>query len=140
MTVDSSAQPNDLEKLQALLREQAATIARQSEELRDAKAELKATYLKIEQLKARLARLRRMQFGQSSEKLSREIEQLELLLEDVEESTATRAPLPVQSDTMQKPHRRPLPEALPREEIVHETACACPNCGAEMRKLGEDVT
>lgn len=140
MTLDSSAQSNDLENLQALLREQAATIARQSEELRDAKAELKATYLKIEQLKARLARLRRMQFGQSSEKLSREIEQLELLLEDVEESTATRAPLPVQSETMQKPHRRPLPAALPREEIVHETACACPNCGAEMRKLGEDVT
>jgi transposase len=140
MTVDSSALPNDVETLQALLREQAMIIARQGEELRDVKAELTATHLKIEQLEARLAKLRRLQFGQSSEKLSHEIEQLELLLEDLEERAATKTPLPVPSDRMQKPHRRPLPEALPREEIVHETACTCPQCGGELRRFGEDVT
>ena len=38
----------------------------------------------------RLARLRRMQFGRSSEKLTAEIQQLELLLEDLEEGEAER--------------------------------------------------
>ena len=28
---------------------------------------------------------------------------------------------------------------LPREEIVHLGACACPQCGGALRKIGEDV-
>src|SRR5205823_9693856 len=36
--------------------------------------------------------------------------------------------------------RRPLPEHLPRTEIVHEPSCVCPACGGAMRKVGEDVT
>lgn len=31
-------------------------------------------------------------------------------------------------------------EAFPREEEVHEPACACLNCGGALRRLGEDVT
>jgi transposase len=42
----------------------------------------------IEALKFNLAVLKRRQFGQSSEKLAAEIEQLELRLEDLEESRA----------------------------------------------------
>jgi transposase len=41
---------------------------------------------------------------------------------------------------VEKPHRKPLPEHLPREEDVHEPSCTCPNCGGQMRRLGEDVT
>jgi hypothetical protein len=44
----------------------------------------------IVQLVAQLARLRRMQFGRSSEKLDREIEQLELVLDDLKEEESTR--------------------------------------------------
>jgi transposase len=43
-----------------------------------------------------------------------------------------------------KPKRKPLPEHLPRQEIIHEPehdgACTCPDCGGKMAKLGEDVT
>ena len=36
---------------------------------------------------------------------------------------------------------RALPAHLPRETIVHAPAsCTCPDCGAAMRKLGEDVS
>ena len=42
----------------------------------------------IEMLRAQLARLRRMTFGTSSEKLAREIEQLELALEEYEAEAA----------------------------------------------------
>src|SRR4051794_34539822 len=36
---------------------------------------------------------------------------------------------------------RALPAHLPRETIVHTPAsCSCPDCGATMRKLGEDIS
>ena len=40
----------------------------------------------MEKLRTQLAKLRRRQFGQSSEKLSREIAQLELAIEEIEAS------------------------------------------------------
>jgi hypothetical protein len=39
-----------------------------------------------------------------------------------------------------KPARRPLPDHLPRDIITHATACACPHCGGQLHRLGEDVT
>jgi transposase len=43
-----------------------------------------------------------------------------------------------------KPKRKALPDHLPRQEIVHQPeadgASACPDCGAGMAKLAEDVT
>lgn len=128
MKIDMSALPTDVEALQSLVREQAALL--QSKDL------------EIERLTARLDKLRRMQFGRSSEKIEREIEQLELLLEDLQESQAiarTAAP-PASCEVIGKPFRRPLPEHLPREEVTHEVACACPKCGGQLRRLGEDVT
>ena len=61
-----------------------ALLAEREAELAAARAELTAPAA-IEQYKAQLAKLRRMQFGRSSEKLDAEIEQLELMLEDLEE-------------------------------------------------------
>ncbi len=84
MKIDSSALPNDVDALQALVREQGALL-----EARD--AELHAKDLRIEQILAQLARLKRLRFGRSSEKLDREIEQLELALEDLQEDTGERA-------------------------------------------------
>lgn len=100
----------------------------------------------IEHLKLLIARLRRMQFGRRSEKLDRQIEQLELKLEDLETNRAEAAP-PVRpasaeaSAATRKPARRPLPEHLPRQIKTHELKHeACPQCGGELRKLGEDVS
>ena len=53
-------------------------------------AEVHAKTLLIEKLKMQLAVLRRARFGRSSEKLDRDIEQLELLIGDMEESEAER--------------------------------------------------
>jgi|GEM_PF-5776865 len=47
----------------------------------------------IEHLKLLIAKLRRMQFGRRSEKVDRQIEQLELRLEDLEANRAERMPL-----------------------------------------------
>ena len=135
MTVESSTLPNDIEALQALVREQAAALAAKD-------AELRAKDLRIEQILAQLTRQKRMQFGRSSEKLDREIEQLELLLDDLHEgrSQAGTVHASVSPEAARKPARRPLPDHLPREEILHAVACVCPKCGGELRRLGEDVT
>jgi len=99
----------------------------------------------IEHLKLLIAKLQRMQFGRKSEKLARQIEQLELRLEDLQakpaesKSAATTPPLLISSPA--KPARRPLPDHLPRQTQRHEPKeSACPDCGGELRKLGEDVS
>jgi transposase len=118
-----------------------AKIASLEALLADAKAELLHRDLLIETMRVQLARLRRMQFGASSEKLNAEIEQLELALEELEAA----APVAQASTVPPKLERslpvRSLPDHLPREDVVAEPSsgtCACPDCGGILRKLGED--
>ena len=97
----------------------------------------------IEHLKLVIAKLRRMLFGAKSERVEREIEQLELKLEEMEAIRAERAIAQRTSlnDDATKPSRRPLPEHLPREVHTHTPSSdACPECGGELRKFGEDVS
>ena len=106
------------------------------------KERLRSAHIEIEHLKLIIAKLKRMQFGRRSEKLNREIEQLELRLEELQIKTrpvAAVAQQPVDGGTTQ-PTSRSLPEHLPRERVVHEPACTCPHCGSPMRRIGEDVS
>jgi transposase len=119
-----------------------AEIAALTAALASAKAELAARDLLIETLRAQIARLRRMSFGASSEKLSREIEQLELALEELEAETA---PVAQTEAVPPKPERptpvRSLPEHLPREDVLAQPSsgtCTCPDCGGALRKLSDD--
>lgn len=78
----------------------------------------------IEQLKLLIAKLRRMQFGRSSEKLDRQIEQLELRLEALQQNDAEKVaalPEPLASAESVRPARRPLPSHLPREVRTYLT-------------------
>jgi len=93
-----------------------------------------------------------MQFGRKSEKLTQQIEQLELRLEELQATPAENAPqasLPAEasspeaasSSVPQKPVRRSLPAHLPRQTQRHEPKeSACPDCGGELHKLGEDIS
>jgi transposase len=112
---------------------------------------LLAKTLEAEKLKFELARLRRMAFGQSSERIDRTIEQLELKLEEIEASAsdtpepasmANPEPEAASPEGGEKKVRRKLPEHLPRRDERHEPAtCICARCGVErLRKVGEDVT
>jgi transposase len=99
----------------------------------------------IEQLKLLIAKLRRMQFGRSSEKLDRQIEQLELRLEALQLNDAEKVaalPEPIASAEPQaRPARRPLPAHLPREVRTYlPKQEACPDCGGKLKHLGEDVS
>lgn len=122
-------------------------LAEREADLAMARAELTGAHLLIEHYKAQLNKLRRMQFGRSSEALDAQIHQLELRLEDLEEGDAARkaaaqhsAPGGPERERRQ-PVRRPLPEHLPREDIIHPAGDVCPGCGGtQFSKLGEDVT
>ncbi|HVP49786.1 MAG TPA: IS66 family transposase zinc-finger binding domain-containing protein, partial [Candidatus Bathyarchaeia archaeon] len=103
----------------------------------------------VEHLKLLIAKLRRMQFGRKSERLDRQIEQLELKLEELESAKATSASESAIACSGQpsttptpaaKPARQTLPEHLPREAKTYfpkEEDCA--ECGGRLRPLGEDV-
>ena len=131
--------PTDTASLQRLLLAARQGIAARDAQLRLAQAQLRYSTLEIENLKMQLARLRRLQFGRSSEKLSAAIEQLEFKLEELEttvsagESPAASTPRPA------RPPRKPLPASFPREVVRHDAGCRCPDCGQVMRSVGEDA-
>src|SRR5262244_142621 len=97
----------------------------------------------IENLKLLILKFKRMQFGPSSEKLARHIDQLELRLEELETNRASQPMSSVLESMLapKKPARRPLPADLPREtETLQPKATACPDCGATLARLGDDVS
>src|SRR3954454_20927774 len=120
------------------------------DELRAAELAVQYKTLEIEKLKFQIAKLRRMQFGRSSERINHQIAQLELRLEELESGAAEDGAKAEAADpaaparARTKPTRKPLPDHLPRQEVVHQPAddgaCTCPACGRGMSKLGEDVT
>src|SRR4051812_36832995 len=120
------------------------------DELRAAELAVQYKTLEIEKLKFQIAKLRRMQFGRSSERINHQIAQLELRLEeleageaeDVAKAEAANPAAPARARN--KPTRKPLPDHLPRQEVIHQPAadgaCTCPACGRGMSRLGEDIT
>jgi transposase len=131
VSIDLANLPDDVDALKRIVRDLA-------HEAFSAKTE-------NEKLKFQLARLWRIEFGRSSEKLGAAIAQLELAIETQEEDQAERLaekPAAVRAviEAAVKPARRPLPEHLPREEVHHPAPCVCPACGGALRKIGADVT
>lgn len=127
--------PNDIDALKGIILERSA-------KLEAAEALLIYKNLELEKLRFQIASLKRMKYGRSSEQLDRELTQMQLSIEDMESSLAAK-PLevcPAPKEPVQKPVRRPLPEQLPREQIVHENPRSCPACGGQLRALGEDVS
>lgn len=153
MAFDRANLPTDIATLHQIILAQAAEAEAREAELAAAKAGLMTKVLEIEKYKLQIARLQRMQFGRSSEKIARTIEQLELRLEELEAETPAATGDASASDSEQsspvepsspqarkQSNRRALPAHLPCRDIVHAPNCICPACGGEMRKVGEDVT
>ena len=156
--LDTSALPDDIGMLRALLAERDADIAERDAALAERDADIAErdaalaerdaalaehnalllnARLEIEKLRVQLAALRRERHGRSSERLEAEIGQLEMLIGDLEEDAAEREAAAAEkarrtrgkSDKPRRPAlRRPLPEHLPRETVRHEPVLAC-RCG-----------
>jgi transposase len=158
--IDIPENPDDVRALLAAMQarlaasEQALAAERTAhqstrEQLDAAKSAVKLTTLQIEKLKVQLARLRRIKFGQSSERLTLLADQLELTLEDLEAEhahavcvVADDVPPEVPQTPGRKPRREPLPAHLPRQDVIHVApeADGCTACGGTMSALGEDTT
>jgi transposase len=140
-------------KLKALLHEQHAALQEkhaqlliQREQLVVRDAQILSYTAEIESLRLLIRKLRLMQFGKRSEKRAHEIEQLELLVENLETAAAERSCMVAQRSaakpaaSVPKP-RREFPAHLPREtQTIAPQELSCPDCGGELKHLGEDVS
>jgi len=145
--LDSEALKSLILSLQEQVFSHRKQLSTQQEEILSQREQLASRDAEIEHLKLLIAKLRRMQFGRSSEKLDRQIEQLELRLEELQTSQAekpaaniaARPALPNQP--VPAPVRRSLPGNLPRETRKYlPQQKACPDCGGALQPLGEDVS
>ncbi|WP_395679749.1 IS66 family transposase [Inquilinus sp.] len=136
------ALPDDIDALKAAL-------FAEREARRQAEARVSGAEAMIAHLKLLIAKLRREQFGRSSERSRQVLDQLELQLEELEadaveaetaNETRTAEAVAVQGFVRRRPVRGPLPAHLPRERVVIAAPGACPCCGGRLAKLGEDVT
>ena len=142
MTPASALGSDDIDSLRAALA--AEQLARREAEARACGAEAMVAHLKL-----MIAKLRHDQFGASSERGRKLVDQMELELEELEASAAEDAAAVQQPDagstnvhvfTRRKPVRGPLPAHLPRERVVLPGPTACPCCGGALAKLGETIT
>ena len=136
----SSAHPH-IPSDPAALKDFASSLQAENSVLKD---EVYAKTLHIEKLKAEVAMLRRARYGRSSEKLDEKADQMDLLVDDMEETEAQsaakrQASAPPERREKTHPVRQAFPEHLPREVIEHDAACICPKCGSErLTKIGTD--
>jgi transposase len=137
--MDASTLPDDIPTLKRLVASRDETIAK---------------------LIAEITRLKRWQYGRSSERMSELVAQLQLALGDLpipEPIPEPVAPTASPGDTVPRndstqdskgknvlPLRRKarvFPSHLPRRTVVHAPpTCDCPACGGVLRPLGEDVS
>jgi transposase len=112
-----------------------------------------ADRVEIDNLQLLIAKLRQMQFGAKSERVERQIDQLQLRLEDLEMNRAAETEDPAVAESAKpetpaapasarrRPKRGPLPAHLPREtQTIAPDHSDCPECGGKLRPLGEDVS
>jgi transposase len=134
--------PDDVDALKALLLQRDGELQSLRDTVSTLELALSVRTLEIEQLKLQIAKFKRMQFGRKSEKIDRKIEQLETRLEDlIAEEGAAEQKSPVAVVPRQKSTHQRLPDHLPREDhIIEPEEQACPQCGGNLKPLGEDVS
>ncbi len=149
----ASMLPDDLASAHAMILATRQMLEKEQSLRILAQSEVNLGRLEIERLKLMLAKARREQFGQSSERGKLLIGQLELAIEDLEETQAVieaevevAAPEPapemdVKSYVRAARAPRKLPDDLPVERVVEPAPCACGKCGSpRLRKMGEVVS
>jgi hypothetical protein len=101
----------------------------------------------IQSLRDQLALLKAQRFGKSSEKLNKQISELESKIEDSEVKASKEGRYNIESTSKptnkdyQKPKRKKLPDHLPREDTILNPDSECSSCGGtEFRKIGEDTS
>ncbi len=141
--------PDDIDALRSALLAERAALASEQLARREAEARASGAEAMVAHLKLLIAKLRHEQFGASSERGRKLLDQMELQLEELEataaEDEAALDPAPADEHAApgrvrRRPVRGPLPAHLPRERVVIPGPTACPCCQGALCRLGEDVT
>lgn len=136
-------------RLRALLDIQQRSLKQMAEYNRLLSQRVAAYVSEISRLKALVAKLQRMHFGKSSEKLrektARQVCEAEERIGDLQKEMAEvpgeqhdpALPPPLRQSSA----RKPLPASLPREiRTLPPEETVCPACGGELSALGCDVS
>lgn len=133
MAATNTSLPNDVDALKKLLEEKERLIERYK--------------AKAESLQEQLNLLIAKRFGPSSEKsnngqlgLFNEAEAAEPEQDDEDEAEQS---LTVPAHSRKKPGRKPLPDYIEREEVLHdlpEAEKVCPHDGTPLERIGEEVS
>ncbi|WP_435277327.1 IS66 family transposase (plasmid) [Psychrobium sp. nBUS_13] len=140
MKFDANSLPNDPEQLKSMLLELQYVVQKQNKEL----AQQKSLYQELlDAYNAKIAK----EYGKKSEKMpgaGEVFNEVEAQLDDIETLSDTEKALLIANDEPHtekaKPKRTPLPEALPRKEVVvdlHDDAKVCSHCQSALHKMGE---
>ncbi len=148
-----SATPEILSNDPAVLKAMIAALQAENSKM---SATLRAHEMPVQALRVRIAKLKKQKFGTSSEKIERDIQQLELALEDLQVARAEVTDTPPDCDDtpvvneqdtgptepgQRKPRRRPwVSRDTPRERRELDPGDSCPECGGDLRVVGEDVS
>ena len=124
------------------LLEQNSELSEQNVKLTKKNTELSDQINKLEE---QLKLLKAKRFGKSSEKLERQIDIVERLLEEEESLLGFQSSgsIILEDNVKEKgkAKRKKLPEHLPREDVVLNPEIKCESCGGKrFRKLGEDIS
>jgi transposase len=135
MILDLKNLPNDTVLLHQIITDLVATLTSKESELALLKAKL---------------------YGKSSEKLKKQVDELEQRIEDTESQIAQDLPLGSEANdnddqkepdankdtkAKNKPRRQKPPEHLERTEVVLNPSATCPSCGGDkFRTLGSDTS
>ena len=118
--------PNDIEALKALVRQQQIQIVTLQEKLNLALAK---------------------RFGPSSEKSDKQqlglFNEAEAAVDTGQDEEPVEQTLSVPAHQRKKPGRRPLPDYIEREEVLHDLPQAekvCPHDGTPLKRIGEEVS
>ncbi len=128
----------EIRRLESELDAQRQMVSEQADELDSRRA-------RIEHLKLMVEKFRHMIFGKKSEKLVLKLEQMEFELEEDEttqaEAEAIAERISPPKEAKPRSERKPLPEHLKREEMMHKPdSDCCPDCGGGLRHFGDDVS
>lgn len=134
--------PEDVAALRAIIHAQRDELAKMAQSNRAYEA-------LIEALQVQIAKLKKQKFGASSEKIARDIEQLELALEalEIESAAADASAEETQADPgvvdAVSPRRRGKPQFsadLDRDRVTLDPGSSCLQCGGELRLVGDDIS
>ena len=157
--------PDDVEQLKAMIAERDETIEQHETVIASQHETIEKQLTKLAGLEQQLARLLRRQYGPQKERIDVNqltlfsVEEIEQLAAELQQGTvdsvstddgSTEPPeeQAPSSSTDRKSGRRghgrrPLPDHLPREQVIHEVSeeeRACPCCGKLRHEIGTEVS